>query len=93
MQMKRGKANVFLDLSDSCDRLDVDMVDSVLYARLSRAIIYQPIILLGRLSHYDCQRRITAKKASDKDASGDANYKAVVARLKTVIAIFQYDNQ
>ena len=28
------------------------------------------------------------KKPSDKDASGDANYKAVVARLKTVIANF-----
>ena len=32
---RQGECFFLKDLSDSCDRLDVDMVDSVLYARLS----------------------------------------------------------
>ena len=32
---RQGEYFFLKDLSDSCDRLDVDMIDSVLYARLS----------------------------------------------------------
>ena len=87
---RQGECFFLKDLSDSCDRLDVDMVDSVLYARLSaKQSCHQPIILLGRLSRVRLLvEESRLKKPSDKDASGDANYKAVVARLKTVIANF-----
>ena len=88
---EEGQGEYFFlkDLSDSCDRLDVDMIDSVLYARLSAS---NPAI--NPLSYLvGCHVRLLAeesrlKKPSDKNTSVDANCKALVARLKTVIANF-----